>query len=67
MDYKLPLELHIDASSTGLGAVLCQNKAGVDRVVTYASRSLKPAEKNYPTHKLEFLALKWVVTGKFHD
>ena len=22
---------------------------------------------NYPVHKLEFLALKWAVTDKFHD
>ena len=40
---------------------------GRDRVVVYASRSLKPAEKNYPAHKLEFLALKWAITDKFHD
>ena len=38
-----------------------------ERVVANASRSLKPAEKNYPAHKLEFLALKWAVTDKFHD
>ena len=31
------------------------------------SRSLKPAEKNYPAHKLEFLALKWAIAEKFHD
>ena len=66
-DYKLPFKLHTDASSTGLGAVLYQNQEGIDRVVAYASRSLKPAEKNYPAHKLEFLALKWAVTDKFHD
>ena len=33
----------------------------------YASRSLNKAERNYPAHKLEFLALKWAVTEKFHD
>ena len=58
-DYKLPFKLHTDASSTGLGAVLYQYQE--------TSRSLKPAEKNYPAHKLEFLALKWAVTDKFHD
>ena len=66
-DYKLPFKLHTDASTTGLGAVLYQRQNGVDKVVAYASRSLKPAEKNYPAHKLEFLALKWAVTDKFHD
>ena len=29
--------------------------------------SLKPSEKNYPAHKLDFLALKWSITEKFHD
>ena len=66
-DYKLPFKLHTDASSTGLGAVLYQHQDGRDRVVAYASSSLKPSEKNYPAHKLEFLALKWAITDKFHD
>ena len=66
-DYRLPFKLHTDASCTGLGAVLYQRQNNKDRVVVYASRSLKPSEKNYPAHKLEFLALKWAVTEKFHD
>ena len=66
-DYHLPFKLHTDASTTGLGAVLYQHQDGLDRVIAYASRSLKPSEKNYPAHKLEFLALKWSVTEKFHD
>ncbi|MCG8034843.1 MAG: DDE-type integrase/transposase/recombinase, partial [Candidatus Thiodiazotropha taylori] len=66
-DYSRPFELHTDASSNGLGAVLYQAQDGKKRVVAYASRSLKLAEKNYPAHKLEFLALKWAVVEKFHD
>ena len=66
-DYSLPFELHTDASSDGLGAVLYQEQDGQKRVVAYASRSLKVSEKNYPAHKLEFLALKWAVVEKFHD
>ena len=66
-DYRMPFKLHIDASSNGSGAVLYQHQDGLDRVIAYASRSLKPAERNYPAHKLEFLALKWVITDKFHD
>ena len=47
-----------DASLNELGCVLMQG----GKVVAYASRQLKPHEKNYPTHDLEcsaiFFALK---------
>ncbi|MCG7876341.1 MAG: RNase H-like domain-containing protein [Candidatus Thiodiazotropha endolucinida] len=66
-DYSLPFQLHTDASTTGLGAVFYQKQGGVDRVVSYASRGLVESERNYPAHKLEFLALKWAITEKFHD
>ncbi|KAF7661328.1 hypothetical protein LDENG_00264150 [Lucifuga dentata] len=66
-DYKLPFLLQIDASGEGLGAVLAQMQDGVERVISYASRGLSPAETHYPAHKLEFLALKWAVTDKFYD
>ena len=56
-DYSKPFKLHTDASCTGLGAVPYQNQEGMNRVLAYASRSLKPSERNYPAHKLEFLAL----------
>ena len=36
------------------------------RVIAYASQSLSRSERNYPFHKLEFLALKWAITDKFH-
>jgi len=66
-DYTKPFTVHTDASSKGLGAVLYQRQEDKDRVIAYASRSLKQSERNYPAHKLEFLALKWSVTEKFHD
>ena len=66
-NYSLPFELHTDASQSGLGAVLYQEQGGRKRVISYASRSLSPTERNYAAHKLEFLALKWAVTEKFHD
>jgi transposase InsO family protein len=66
-DYATPFELHTDASQRGLGAVLYQKQGGKLRVISYASRGLSKTEKNYSAHKLEFLALKWSVTEKFHD
>ena len=63
----MPFKVHTDASTSSLGAVLYQQQDGIDRVNAYASRSLKPAERNYPAHKLEFLAMKWAITDKFHD
>lgn len=66
-DPKKPYELHVDASREGLGGVLYQEHDGLLRPVAYVSRSLTPSEKNYPTHKLEFLALKWAVVDKLKD
>ena len=66
-DYRKPFTVHTDAILDGLGVVLYQCQEGKDRVIAYASRGLSQSERNYPAHKLEFLALKWAVTDKFHD
>ncbi|XP_053372981.1 uncharacterized protein LOC123532109 [Mercenaria mercenaria] len=66
-DFTKPFELHTDASTSGLGAVLYQQQGDHKRVIAYASRSLSKSEKNYSAYKLEFLALKWAVTEKFSD
>lgn len=67
-DYSKSSELHTDASLHGLGAVLYQGKEdGLKHVIAYASRSLSKAERNYPAHKLEFLALQWSVKEKFKE
>ncbi|KAG8472918.1 hypothetical protein CXB51_034806 [Gossypium anomalum] len=42
-----------EASLNGLGCVLMQ----YDKVIAYASRQLKPHEKNYPTHDLKLVAI----------
>jgi hypothetical protein len=46
-------ELYTDASQVGVGAVLEQN----GHPVCFESRKLTPAEKNYPVHELELLAV----------
>ena len=66
-DFTKPFELHIDASTVGLGAVLYQVIDGTKKAIAYASRSLSKSEECYPAHKLEFLCLKWSVCEKFND
>ena len=45
--------VYCDASRVGLGCVLMQK----GKVIAYASRQLKPHEKNYPTYDLELAAV----------
>ncbi|CAM4646851.1 unnamed protein product [Caretta caretta] len=66
-DPSEPFILHTDASLEGLGAVLYQEVEGKCKPVAFASRGLSDSETRYPTHKLEFLALKWAITEKFQD
>ena len=67
-DFERPFVLHTDASYSGLGSVLYQHTAdGQLKVIAFASRALRPAEKNYHSTKLEFLSLKWSITEAFHD
>uniref|UniRef100_A0A8C1GXL0 Gypsy retrotransposon integrase-like protein 1 n=1 Tax=Cyprinus carpio TaxID=7962 RepID=A0A8C1GXL0_CYPCA len=66
-DPSKPYVLHVDASLNGLGAVLNQEYPEGLRPVAYASRKLSATEQHYPTHQLEFLALKWAIVDKFHD
>lgn len=66
-DFQLPFTVHVDASSTGLGAALYQTQKGIPTVIAYGSRTLSPAERNYSAYRREFLALKWAVSEKFRD
>ena len=66
-DFSLPFVVETDASTSGLGGVLSQKQGERTVVIAYASRGLRPAEKNYAAIKLEFLAIKWCVTEKFRE
>ncbi|PIK45975.1 hypothetical protein BSL78_17183 [Apostichopus japonicus] len=69
-DFTKPFELEVDASHQGLGAVLFQHQNGMRKVISYASRTLRGAERNmesYSSMKLEMLGLKWAVTEKFRE
>ncbi|GET58728.1 enzymatic polyprotein, putative [Rhizophagus irregularis DAOM 181602=DAOM 197198] len=59
-DWKKEFLLVTDASGKGLGAVLSQkDEKGKEVVLVYASRSLLPAEENYPITELECLGIVW--------
>jgi len=45
--------IYSDASRKGLGCVLMQH----GHVIAYASKQLKPHERNYPTHDLKLAAM----------
>lgn len=69
-DFSKPFILEVDASYSGLGAVLSQETDSGVRPVAYASRGLRPTERNMATYssmKLEFLALKWAMAEKFRE
>lgn len=53
-DFDLPVEVHKDASSVGLGASLYWLQEGKYYVIAYASRGLNKSERHYPAHNLEF-------------
>lgn len=69
-DFTRPFIVEVDSSHTGIGAVLLQEQDSVKRVIAYASRGLRKAERNmqsYSSMKLELLGLKWAITEKFKD
>ena len=61
-DVSKPVVLSVDSSSYGLGACLLQE----ERPVSYASRSLNSAEKNYAQIEKELLAILFGCT-KYHQ
>ena len=53
LDIRKDFQMYSDASRLGLGGVLMQD----GRVVSYASRQLRPHELDYATHDLELAAV----------
>ncbi|GJZ17938.1 retrotransposon protein, putative, ty3-gypsy subclass, partial [Tanacetum coccineum] len=55
-------QIYSDASKKGIGCVLMQH----GKVITYASRQLKPYEVSYPTHDLELAAVVFALKISRH-
>lgn len=61
-DDSKPFHVVCDASDFAIGCALMQHDSNDDeRVISYQSRQLKPAERNYPVHDKELLAMKYAL------
>jgi hypothetical protein len=61
-DHDKPFHVVCDASDYAIGCALMQHDdEGRERVVSYQSRQLRPAERNYPVHDKELLAMKYAL------
>jgi RNase H-like domain found in reverse transcriptase len=56
-DYSKPYIVTCDTSDIGVGAVLDQEGEHGSHPVAFASRKLSSAEKHYPVHERELLAI----------
>ncbi|GMF18224.1 unnamed protein product [Phytophthora fragariaefolia] len=62
-DQNRPFHVVCDTFYYAIGCALMQHDhEGRDREVCYQSRQLKPAERNYPVHDKENLAMKFALT-----
>ena len=56
LDDSKPFHVVCDASNFAIGCALMQfDDEGRERVVSFQSRKMKPAERNYPVHDKELL------------
>jgi hypothetical protein len=61
-DPDRPFSVVCDASDFAIGSALLQtDDDGRERVIAFESRQLKAAEKNYPVHDKELLAMKYAL------
>jgi hypothetical protein len=58
-DFTKGLILTTDASSEGIGVVLSQVEIGKYLPISYASRNVNNADRNYSTSEKELLAIVW--------
>ncbi|POM69903.1 LOW QUALITY PROTEIN: Reverse transcriptase [Phytophthora palmivora] len=63
-DGNMPFSVVCDASDYAIGCALLQrDDEGHERVISFQSRQLKAAERNYPVHDKELLAMKYALVN----
>lgn len=60
-DFSRPFTVQTDASNYGIGEVLTQEHDDGEHVISFISRSLNHAERNYSTTQRECLAVIWAI------
>jgi hypothetical protein len=58
-DFTKPFILTTDASGFAVGAILSQWKIGEDKPISFASRTLNQAERNFSVIERELLSIVW--------
>lgn len=56
-----PFYVYTDASDNGVGAVLCQKVDGKERYISFVSKALNSAQRNYSATKRECLAIMFAL------
>lgn len=56
-DYSKPFIIQCDASSSGVGAVICQKVDNAEQPIAYLSRKLNDRESKYSTSERELLSI----------
>src|SRR6185369_14138514 len=65
-DFNKEFILYVDASKTGLGAVLSQeDENGIIRPIAFASRTINKTEGNYSATENEMHGMYWAIAKRF--
>jgi hypothetical protein len=66
LDDVSPIHLYTDASNRGFGAYLCQIVDGIERPISFLSKSVAGSQKNWHTVEKEAFAIYWAIKELQH-